>query len=188
MKWYYLTLIVAAAGFVYSGADAQASRRASVESRVAAHRAAGAGRDYYIEFLARPSQYFGHSYVRLGRIDGSGKAHAGVTAGYYPVNADAAFGGPSLVTATRDDLHAKPSVRYRVAVSGRTYRKTSAMIARLPLTWRRYDLVSRNCNHLVGAIAGKIGLSVPGDYADVPESYVRALHAANAGRERASWR
>ena len=143
---------------------------------------------YYVDFLARPTQYFGHSYIQIGSVDRDGRGHPAATVGFYPKTVKTVFNAPGFVGATARDLKAKPSVRYRVAVSERTYRKTAAMFGALPRAWRRYDLVGRNCNHMVGHVAGRLGLAVPGEPSDLPESYVRAMQAANGGRSRASWR
>lgn len=140
---------------------------------------------YSIEFLARPSAYFGHSYVRLSPHDGRSKPS---TIGFYPKNVKAVFNAPGTAGATRADLRSKPTVIYRVDVTRDTYRKAQRYVAGMPRKWTVYDLTSRNCNHLAGDVARHLGLAVPGDYADLPENYVRSLQSLNGGRTRASWR
>lgn len=180
-------MILATAILAFSG-DVSLAARTVHRSAVKAQGSHAAASGYYVEFLARPSQYFGHSYVQVGRIDRAATARTTATVGFYPKSVKSVFDAPGTVTATPSDLRATPSVRYRVAVSERTFRKTVALVNKLPDTWQRYDLVGRNCNHLVGRIARQIGLGDPGGYADLPENYVRSMRAANGGRTRASWR
>jgi hypothetical protein len=156
---------------------------------IAADMAQAAGRDtgYYVEFRARPSQAFGHSYVQVGRDDGTGRSRPTLTAGLYPKSSKAVFDTVGKVTRTAPDLRSQPTVAYKVAVSRETYRTTGAYLARTANN-QRYDLIGENCNHLVGRVAAKLGLADPGDHADLPENYVRSLRSRNGGRERASWR
>jgi hypothetical protein len=143
---------------------------------------------YLIEFAARPTQAFGHSYVRLVSVGRDGREHVDETAGFYPASAKQVFDTRGIVTATKADLTSRPSVSYRVAVSAKTYAAASSYVRRLSQTWKRYDLTGQNCNHMIGDVARTVGLTSPGDYDDLPENYVRSLRAQNGGRERASWR
>ena len=154
------------------GSDAQAARRDS---------------GYYVDFRARPTQAFGHSYVEVGQAGRDGRSRPSVTAGLYPKSPSAVFGARGTVTRTSADLKTTPTVSYRLAVSRETYRQAEAYLARMP-KGQRYDLIGENCNHLVGRVASKLGLSDPGDHADLPENYVRSLRSQNGGRARASWR
>jgi len=189
MRWQRLALTVTIAGIALGWNEtAYAVGRIVDQHGIRAHHYAAKTMGYYVDFLARPTQYFGHSYVQIGTIDHKGRSHPAATAGFYPKSVKSVFGAPGFVTATSADLGSKHSVRYRLAVSRRTFKKTSALIGQLTHTWDRYDLVGHNCNHLIGSVAGHIGLAVPGEYADLPENYVRAMASSNGGRIRASWR
>lgn len=185
MNWQSLLLAIAL--LVVGVAPAHAARTWSAQHSHSKPRLT-VQPNYYVEFLARPSQYFGHSYVRIGSISPSGASHPAATAGFYPKQPKTVFNAPGIITATRTDVRAKPSARYRLAVSERTFHKVSKLLAALPKTWTRYDLVGHNCNHLIALVARQIGLSTPTDYADLPINYVHALQAGNTGRTRASWR
>ena len=145
---------------------------------------------YFVEFLARPSQAFGHSFVRLGVIDEQSRERTTKIAGFYPVDKTGqnVFNAPGIVTSRPADKASQSTAKYRVLVSENSYLSAMKEAQKIKKTWVRYDLVGHNCNHLVGAIARNLGLAAPSDYADLPENYVHALQARNAGRERASWK
>jgi hypothetical protein len=146
--------------------------------------------DYFVEFLARPTGAFGHSFVRLGMTDKTGHVTTTNTLGFYPVDktGNAVFDAPGVLTHRKLDLASQSTVKYRVLVIKSSYLKTLRATELMKKAWVRYDLIGHNCNHLVGQIARGLGLNDPAEYADTPENYVRALKAQNGGRERASWR
>jgi hypothetical protein len=195
VTWKVASGVLAATVFAtWSSSELSARPQARHADRAGASKAeartAAKSSTHFVEFLARPSQYFGHSYVQIGTIGANGKARANRTVGFYPAGnyTKDVFGVRGSVTATAPDLRSVSTARYRLAVSRATYVQAVAYVDRLPQTWRRYDLLDRNCNHMVGAIAQGVGLNAPGDHLDTPENYVRALKAQNGGRERASWR
>jgi len=188
MHWHRILRIAAVAGLLACSTVFTATARPTHISPHHAARQSLAATGYYVDFLARPSQYVGHSYIQTGTIDLRGTAHTVATAGFYPKSAKAYFDAPGIVMATPADLRSSPSVRYRVAVSERTFRKTTNLLHQLPATWTHYDLFGRNCNHMVARVARQIGLDAPGDFTDLPENYVRKLQAMNGGRTRASRR
>ena len=183
-----LRVMVAALAVLCVAADAGLATASTVRHRVAVHRAGVEGRSYYVDFLARPAGYVGHSFVQAGALDAHGGRHPAMTVGLYPANPDRIFDAPGKVTALALDLKPDPGVRYRVLVSERTYLKMLALMKILPDTWRRYDLVQNNCNNMVADVARHLGLVAPGDTADLPTNYVRSLAEVNGGRTRASWR
>jgi hypothetical protein len=181
----YIALLLAA--LVLAPLPAEAGHRGTRAAHRPAH-ATAAVRHYYVDFLARTSGPVGHSYIRLGALDARGGAHPTVTAGFYAADLAHVWDAPGVVKATARDLREVPAARYRVAVGERTYRRMQALLERLHGSWHQYDLVGHNCNHMVGLVAGHLGLAVPGEYADLPVNYVRALAAANGGRTHGSWR
>lgn len=62
------------------------------------------------------------------------------------------------------------------------HRKLQRWTRQVQETWRHFDLVRRNCNHLVAHVARSLGLAVPTDAAQSPEAFVRALEELNADR------
>jgi hypothetical protein len=145
---------------------------------------------YFVEFLARPTQAFGHSFVRFGVTDKAGHDSTTSTLGFYPVDktGNAVFDTPGVISHRKRDLASQSTVKYRLLVSKSSYLKTLRTTQLMEKSWVRYDLIGHNCNHLVGQIARVLGLNDPGEYADTPENYVRALKGQNGGRERATWR
>ncbi|MEQ1696523.1 MAG: hypothetical protein ABL901_11845 [Hyphomicrobiaceae bacterium] len=144
---------------------------------------------YFVEFLARPSEFFGHAYVRLGTNSAKRETTTAI-AGLYPdpKRAKTVFAAPGTVGYTAPDQSVRPTARYRLAVSKQTYDKTKSYLAGLPKTKKRYDLFEENCNHFADDVAGRLGLKVPGDPNDLPDNNVRTMKSLNDGRARASWR
>jgi hypothetical protein len=165
--------------------DASRHKEASAR-REATNEPAG---PYFVEFMARPTEAFGHSFVSLGMV---GKFHQDKTTktlGFYPVDktGTAVFNSPGVITNRKLDRASQSTVKYRVLVSKTSYLKAMRATQLMKKSWVRYDLISHNCNHMIGQTARGLGLKDPGDYADTPENYVRALKAQNGGRERGSW-
>lgn len=191
MKHIKLTTLVAAMAALTVGADTGSAATGRARHHAGASgmaQAGGEGSRYYVDFVARPAGVVGHSFIQVGTLDAQGGRRAVITAGLYPANPNEIFDAPGKVTALPADLKPYPVVRYRVLVSDRTYRKTLALMKSLPGSWRRYDLMQRNCNNMVADVARHLGLATPGDTADIPVNYVHSLAALNGGRERASWR
>ena len=145
---------------------------------------------YFVEFMARPTKAFGHSFVSLGFAGKSHQYKTTKTLGFYPTDTagHAIFDSPGVVTHRKLDRASLSTVRYRVLVSQSSYLKAMHATKLMERSWVRYDLIDNNCNHMIGQIARELGLKDPGEYADTPENYVRAMKAINGGRERASWR
>ena len=110
--------------------------------------------------------------------------------GFYPVDKTGAavFNSPGVITNRKFDRASRSTVKYRIVVSKSSYLEAMHATKIMKKSWVRYDLVDHNCNHMIGQIARGLGLKDPGEYADTPENYVRALKAQNGGRERGSWR
>lgn len=144
---------------------------------------------YFIEFLARPTENFGHAYVRLGSAKGK-RETATAIAGLYPdpKRAKSVFDAPGATGYTAPDLTERPTARYRVAVSRRTHDKAKRYMASLRQTHTRYDLFTENCNHVTADLADRLGLKTAGEPNDLPGNNVNAMKTLNGGRGRASWR
>jgi hypothetical protein len=159
------------------------------DHRVRAPQIAAAPSDavsYHVVFAARPSSTFGHSFIDVGAIAPGGRRHRTVVFGFYPAaGADDAI---SVLVGTRGevgytslDIH-RPTVAFRFPISEAKHRKLQGWTRHVQETWRHFDLVRRNCNHLVGHVARSLGLTVPADSAQSPEAFVRELEGLNAQR------
>ena len=129
---------------------------------------------------------FGHSYVRLGSTDISGRMQQTVVVGFLPKSADddrwSKFGLPvaGLVGATRSDFARRPRVRFRVVISRTQYFRVLQEIRNLRRTWKTYELVLRNCNNFAGQIAITIGLHAPMLTMQYPVRYMGELRTLNS--------
>jgi len=142
---------------------------------------------FYIEFRARDEAGgYGHSYVTLGEVDTSGGTRQTIVAGFLPDGADADRWGKvglpvaGAVGVTRSDLAGRHHARFRVSISRTQYFRVVRTIHHLRRTWRRYELLLRNCNSFAGQIAGSIGLRTPMVTAQYPVRYVAELRNINS--------
>lgn len=148
----------------------------------------------YIEFLARPTSCLvGHSFVQIGSVARDGSMRADATLGLYPsryprMDVEALVNAPGRITQTPADTRDRATARYRLDVSEVTYRKALAHGQRLRAEWRRYDLISENCNKVLFEFADRLGLDTRRDMMDLPANVVSHLKVVNGGRSRASWR
>jgi hypothetical protein len=153
-----------------------------------------AGSTHYIEFLARPTSCLvGHSFVQIGTVTRKGSLRPDVTLGLYPalyprMDREALVNASGRLMKTPADTRDQATVRYRIDVSEATYRKAMAHARRISTEWRRYDLVTENCNKVLFEFADRLGLEVRRDMMDLPGNIVSHLEIANGGRTRASWR
>jgi hypothetical protein len=153
-----------------------------------------AGSTHYIEFLARPTSCLvGHSFVQIGTVTRKGSLRPDVTLGLYPalyprMDREALVNASGRLMKTPADTRNQATVRYRIDVSEATYRKAMAHARRISVEWRRYDLLSENCNKVLFEFADRLGLEVRRDMMDLPGNIVSHLEIANGGRTRASWR
>lgn len=188
-----IVLCLACAGLPFGSAALAGSNTLTGRHPVhppAAYPPSSGDSGYYVEFRARPTGYFGHSYVQVGRLGKDGHRLPATTAGLYPdpKRAHSIFDAPGAIGYTDPDIRSQPSIKYRLSVSKQTYRQAEAFIVQMSRTPQRYDLIGHNCNHLTGHVARRLGLTDPGEHADTPANYVRALEQQNGGRSRASWR
>jgi len=144
-------------------------------------------RSFYLEFRARNEVGgFGHSYIALGTVDGSGQGRLTVVVGFLPRSADddywSKFGLPvtGMLGATRSDLLRRPDARFQIAVNESTYLRLVGKVRSLRRTWTQYELVIHNCNNFVSEIASSVGLRTPLLTAQYPVGYVTELRALNA--------
>ncbi len=148
----------------------------------------------YIEFLARPSSCIvGHSFVQIGTVTRDGAVRVDKTIALYPAryprtDGAALLNAPGRIMKTTADIRERASARYRVGVSEGTYQKALAHARRMSAEWRRYDLMTENCNSVLFEFAERLGLEVRRDMLDLPANIVRGMEYSNGGRSRASWR
>ena len=190
MRYHVLVGPAVAYVLLSSAAPAQASNDLfGNDQRVRVPQIATAAADSvadHVVFAARPSSTFGHSYVVVGATTARGYRHRTVILGFYPATgADdvlsvlaGTWGG---VGNTSLDIR-PPTVAFRLAISQAERRKLQRWTRQMRVSWRHFDLVRRNRNHLVGRVARSMGLVVRADGAQSPEAFVRALDALNAER------
>jgi hypothetical protein len=142
---------------------------------------------FYVEFRARDEAGdVGHSYVTLGTIDASGGMRQTTVVGFLPKGADddrwSKFGLPvaGVVGVAQSDLTRRPHARFRVTISQAQYFHVLREIHALRAGWKTYELLMRNCNNFVCAIAASIGLRTPMVTVQYPVRYVTDLRALNS--------
>ena len=127
----------------------------------AAEPVRGAAPGYFIEFRARPSAYFGHTFIVYGRVDGSGRTverhHAGFVPGddflmalILPVR--------GTVGPDRDDWALQSTATYRRRLSAIEYRRVAATVGLLRATHQRWHFFFFNCNDFAIEIAEALNL------------------------------
>jgi hypothetical protein len=171
-----------------------ASAQASIDlfggdHRVRAPQFAAAPADavsYHVVFAARPSSAFGHSFIDVGAMSARGHQHRTVVFGFYPAAGSddvlsVLAGTLGEVGYTSFDVH-RPTAAFRLEISEAQHRKLQRWTRQVRDTWRHFNLVRRNCNHLVGHVARSLGLVVPADATQPPEAFIRELKDLNARR------
>jgi hypothetical protein len=144
-------------------------------------------RSFYLEFRARNEVGgFGHAYVILATVDGVGRVHENVVAGFMPESADddywSKFGVPvrGLVGVARSDFTRRPDARFRIAISKGRYFQILRKIRRLRDSWTVYQLLAHNCNSFVDEVASLLALRTPILTLQYPVHYVTELRALNS--------
>jgi hypothetical protein len=142
---------------------------------------------FYVEFRARDEAgELGHSYVTLGTIDASGAMRQTTVVGFLPKGAEddhwSKFGLPvaGVVGVAQSDLSKRPHARFRVTISRAQYLNILREIRNLRSSWTTYELLMRNCNNFVGAIAASVGLRTPMVTVQYPVRYVTDLRTLNS--------
>ncbi len=148
---------------------------------------AGHAGGYVIEFRSRPSEYFGHGYVVVGRETRSGRIAATRKAGFMPHpkadDLEAVAGVKGVVGFTAEDRRTASDERYRVRVSRAAHDRVVARIDANKRKPRAFALFDENCNTFAGRMARAGGLKAPDDDLVAPSQYVRNLRELN-GRAR----
>jgi hypothetical protein len=177
----------ASLGFVFASGAVAGS--ASCEPTYPPHIIAvpAEARTFYLEFRARNEvRGFGHSYVTLGTIDGTGEVHETVVVGFMPKSADddhwSKFGAPvtGWVGVARSDFTRQPAARFRISISKAGYFRVLNKIRSLRSTWTRYEILVRNCNNFLSEIASSVALRTPLITARYPVHYLAELRALNS--------
>lgn len=172
----------------------------TILSFVGTGQAAWAARDgdrtgYFIEFLARPTQYVAdHAFIQLGTIGPGGAAHVNEVVGFYPrdfprINfSTSLFNAPGVIMRLPEDSSRHATARYRLMVDAVTYRKALTHAARMRRTWTRYDLFTRNCNAVFFEFAARLGLHIRHDMLAQPGNIIADIREAHGGGVLRVWR
>lgn len=159
-----------------------------------AKQRAGERTGHFIEFLARPTEYLvDHAFVRIGRTARNGRDRDVTTVAFFPAGyPDIGLTTPLFDTrgdirSVAEDHPARSSARFRVWVDAAVYRKAVAHAAWMRRHWRRYDLLSRNCNAVLFEYADRLGLAVPKLHIAQSSMLVREI-AAGAPRKLRAWK
>lgn len=150
---------------------------------------------YFIEFLARPTEFgVDHAFVQIGRTGADGRDRIASTIAFFPLaypNIDLTsplFDTIGSVRTVPEDHAANASVRHRVEVDAATHAKAIAHGERMRRSWRYYDLATRNCNAVIFEYADRLGLAVPRAPADLSANLIRKMSELNGERRRVGWR
>lgn len=165
--------LLAVAGLVASRVEGQAG------SRRHGHGQGG----YVMEFRSRPSEYFGHAYVVVGRRGRSGEVRATRKAGFMPApgadDIETLGRVRGVVGFTGEDRSTPTSERVRVRISRAAHDRVVARIDANKRRPRDFGLFDENCNTFVGRMARVARLKAPGDDLVAPSQYVREIRELN---------
>lgn len=138
---------------------------------------------YVIEFRSRPSEYFGHGYVVVGRETRSGSISASRKAGFMPDpkadDIETLGRVKGVVGFTAEDRQVASDESYRVRISRAAHDR---VVARIDANKRRphdFGLFAENCNTFAGRMARVAQLKTPDDDLVPPSDYVRSLRELN---------
>jgi hypothetical protein len=150
-------------------------------SQIYARVEAVAPGSYFIDFRARPSSYFGHTYIVYGRLDTDGRVAELHYAGLIPEgNAWEGLFVPieGTVRQYKDDTKYLPTAIYRRRLSAVEYQQVSARVRRLRASEHRWHAIFQNCNSFAIDIAAVLGLGRPPSLLP-PSVWVGMLRALN---------
>jgi len=157
--------------------------------------AASTGTGFYIDFLARPTEYaVDHAFVQIGRTALDGRDLSSTTIAFFPAGyPDIRLTTPLFRTfgnirSVPEDRPPNASARFRVWVDERVYGKALAHGAWMRRRWRHYDLITRNCNSVLFEYADRLGLNVPKWQIEGSSNLVRAMGDSNPPRLRRAWK
>ena len=174
-----------------------ATQASAATASTAANRAAKSSEPYYIDFRARYSQTYGHTFVVFGRgtPPANNKIPASQIAGLTPAteNPIPFYLGhilpvPSETTATLgDDDPQYVSAHYLVRLNKAEYDQVVAYIRNLQATHPVWHAVIYNCNDFVADIARFVGLKVPSTML-FARYFIEGIGELNAGTHHAAIR
>ena len=130
---------------------------------------------HYIQFSARrgPGSITGHLNMRTVAVLGDGRHELTLLFGLYAIGrkyAASLVGTPGIVGYTQLDLKEKPTASYRIRISEAMHARLLRAVRHFSRTERWFELFGRNCNYLAGRVARIIGLRVPANVVQLPES------------------
>jgi hypothetical protein len=172
-----------------------ATQASTAATSTAANRAAKSSEQYYIDFRARYSQTYGHTFVVFGRGSppGNSKIPASQIAGLTPAteNPIPFYVGhilpvPSDTTASLgDDDPQYVSAHYLVRLNKVEYDQVVAYIKNLQASHPVWHAVIYNCNDFVADIARFVGLKVPSTML-FARFFIEGIRDLNAGTQHAA--
>jgi hypothetical protein len=173
-----------------------ATQASTAAASTAADRAAKSAEQYYVDFRARYSQTYGHTFVVFGRGTPPVKRIppnqiAGLTPATdnpIPFYLGHILPVPSETTASEgDDDPQYMSAHYLVRLNKAEYDQVVAYIKNLQATHPVWHAVIYNCNDFVADIARFVGLKVPSTML-FARYFIEGIRDLNAGTRHAAIR
>jgi len=133
-------------------------------SQIYARVEAVAPGSYFIDFRARPSSYFGHTYIVYGRLDADSRVAELHYAGLIPEgNAWEGLFIPieGSVRQYKDDTKYLPTAIYRRRLSPTEYQRVALRVRYLQASEHRWHAIFQNCNSFAVDIAEVLRLGRP---------------------------
>jgi len=140
---------------------------------------------YYVEFRARESDIgIGHTYLVYGTRGADGKPIAHNVVGFYPAGGYVGLlvtvvAIPGVVGKADDDERLPDVNVYRRNLTAEDYEHLAQFIAQKQATTQLFNVFTNNCNDFAAEVAKAIGLKVPSDRFERPESFIAELSDMN---------
>jgi hypothetical protein len=163
------------------------AQQAPSAGQVRAHPAGIVG---FVEFIAREDTPGGHTYIRYGRYDSTGRRVGVKISGLYPKGgwAGKIMGGIFPVAATTtpimDDLKLPITSMYRRQLSAAQFAKLEAAVRDAHANRAYWNVFLHNCHGFIGRYAEAIGLNTPTVTVMTADAYISTLKAMNSSATR----
>jgi hypothetical protein len=156
---------------------AQSSNGATPRSAaLAKQRTAAISEQYYIEFRAAEVGLYGHTYLIYGKVGGQPNyADHHAQGGYPGMSVGHVIPVPSNTAWEPSVLTLPVASSYRKMLTAQQYQRVVAAVKARSAYWH---VVTNNCNHFLGTVAGAAGLRVPDSF-QFAYSFVPALRSLN---------
>lgn len=145
-------------------------------------------RRYELSFRSRDSDWFGHNYVVVRRIE-AGRIVESRLVGFGPdpkaSDLEALVGTAGWVGAEPGDKHSPATRDYTVRIGRKEYDSVVRTISALKRDTPDFELLGTNCNTFVGAVARAASIATPANEAMLPEVYIDTMRELNAPVRRA---